>query len=216
MFKRLLPALLIILLMLGAAAYNANEMLNAKNPDPNHTHADFAVWVGGTQLNFSDDAFMSGSSTDSDTHPTEGLKKYLHLHDGVGTVIHRHKTGLTVADFLQSLGLTATGTCLTLDTNLFSQVDANVASDFALTPTLCDTGKFHWSMYVNGTQIPMNFAYEFSDGDKILLTYDAGDDHTSLFDQITNDACLYSQTCPWRGDPPVENCIADPEVPCVE
>lgn len=202
--------------MIGAAIYGTLPLLNAKNPDPNHTHADFAVWVGGTQLNFAQDAFMSGTSTDSHSHPTEGLRKYLHLHDGNGTVIHRHKPGLTVADFLVSLGLTASGNCLTLDDALFRQVDAGFVSDFALTPTLCDSGKFHWSMYVNGNAEPLNFAYTFVDGDSILFTYDAGDNHLSQIEALTNDACLYSKTCPWRGSPPTENCIADPEVPCVE
>ena len=32
--------------------------------------------------------------------------------------------------------------------------------------------------------------------------------------EMTDDACKYSKTCPWRGEPPAESCIADPAVPC--
>ena len=55
---------------------------------------------------------------------------------------------------------------------------------------------------------------------QILLTYQNEDEAsmeriTEQKEEMTDDACLYSKTCPWRGEPPAENCIADPEVPCV-
>ena len=59
--------------------------------------------------------------------------------------------------------------------------------------------------------------YVFNDVDMIFLT-DSTDETViqNQLSQLTDDACLYSRTCPWRGDPPTENCIADPSVPCVE
>lgn len=194
----------------------------AKNPDPNHTHADFAVWINGTKWDFSGDAYMSGASTDDATHDEEDEvhHPYLHLHDGNGHVIHRHKPGLMLGDFLLSLGVEFTEPtarnnftdCLKFpgDASSYCKEEGNV-----------------WTLYVNGEQgdgvekkqTPLMEAwyYDFHDGDSILLWYgklsDAPDDALKA---MTSDACLYSKTCPWRGDPPVENCIADPAVPCVE
>ena len=50
----------------------------------------------------------------------------------------------------------------------------------------------------------------------LILTTSAGSAQVlDQVEQLTDDACRYSKTCPWRGDPPAENCIADPAVPCV-
>ena len=162
----------------------------AQNPDPNHTHADFAVWIEGKKLDFSADEHMSGSSS----------HEHLHLHDGVGHVIHRHKPGLTFGTFLASLGMNMTEQCLTLESGV----------------PICPDDAQRWRMYVNGNEVPMNPDDVFSDLDKILLTYGASAEQVKeQLQRLTDDACLYSQTCPWRGKPPVENCVADPEVPCV-
>ncbi len=163
----------------------------ALNPDPNHTHADFAVFVDGEKLDFSDEKYMSNEQ--------KHLSQYLHLHDGLGSVIHRHKPGLALGEFLSSLGLTMEKDCMTLDSQ-----------------QLCNDGKQRWKMVVNGGERSLDPSYVFKDTDKILLTYGASD---TLWEnesqQVTDDACLYSKTCPERGEPPTENCIADPTVPCM-
>ena len=187
------------------------------NPDPNHTHADFAVWVNGVKLDFSDARYMSGISADEESYdePAEYLDQHLHLHDGIGHVLHRHKPGLPLHDFFTSLGLPMTSECLTLDDYQYDRIDAGWKEDFAIQKKLCSNGKFRWAMLVNGEALPLNPDYVFQDNDKILLAYGDGDDYSPLLEAMTDDACLYSRTCPWRGDPPAENCIADPEVPCV-
>jgi len=69
---------------------------------------------------------------------------------------------------------------------------------------------------VNGKEkVPFDPNYVFADGDNILLTY--GADATEVKHELslmTNDACRYSLTCPWRGKAPTESCVADPTVPC--
>jgi hypothetical protein len=189
----------------------------AVNPDPNHTHADFAVWVNGTQLDFTDDRYMShayeeGQEPVRDVNP---MRKYLHLHDGNGHIIHRHKPGLTIGEFMTSIGQPISTTCMTLDQHQFSLLDAGWKDSYAITPELCNNGKFTWKMYVNGTEKTLDPSYVFTDIDKILFVYGAGDMNQQLVEEMSDDACLYSRTCPERGDPPTENCIADPTVPCV-
>lgn len=190
-------ALLALPLLIAACAKEP-----AVNPDPNHTHADFAVWINGEQLDFSADKYMSGLSTDDSTHDEQGEHRhqYLHLHDNNGDIIHRHKPGLTLHDFLMSLGFGTTPGCLIPDDG----------------KPVCDAGDKRWRMFVNGEEWPFDTAYDFNDVDQILLTYGSSDDEIApQLDAMTDDACLYSRTCPERGDPPTENCIADPAVPCV-
>ena len=164
----------------------------AENPDPNHTHADFAVFIDGSRVDFSQEKYMS--TDENPKHP------YTHVHDGNGNVMHRHKPGITIGDFFSSLKITLTPECFTLDTG----------------EQYCNDGKKRWRMFVNGQEVPVNPAYVFQDLDQILLTYGASDTaYEQQRRQLTNDACKYSQTCPERGTPPKENCISDPTVPCI-
>lgn len=202
------------------------------NPDPvNHTHADFAVWLRAAgrsegdgdmaKLDFSGEEYMSGTSHDAASHPMDGLRQYLHLHDGNGHVIHRHKPGLSLRDFFVSVGLTFQN----LDfTNNDHPRSCSLEED-QCTSCVSWEGQMHCSgewartlrMFVNGKEMPLNVDYVFNDGDKILIVDAVGDEHVErALREMTNDACLYSKTCPWRGEPPAENCIADPEVPCTE
>lgn len=170
------------------------------NPDPNHTHADFAVWIDGQQLDFSGPEFMSGTSDENDPDH-EKNHKYLHLHDGNGHVIHRHKNGLTLGEFFSSLSWSGSG----YRGNIYHLADSP-AGDEGYTVRL----------FVNGIENAKGASYVFNDGDHILIT-NATDDAEVKHELslMTDDACLYSKTCPWKGAPPTENCIADPTVPCV-
>lgn len=184
----------------------------AKNPDPNHTHADFAVWIEGKQFDFSQPQYMSETPkkdasgkvlVDKDGAPVMTEipgRKYQHLHDGNGHVTHRHKPGLTFADFFKTIGFTLTDTCFTTDTG----------------ESTCNSDQKKWQMFVNGKEIPMKAAYDFTDLDKILITYAANNAEIQKeLAAMTDQACEYSKTCPEHGEPPTENCIADPSVPCV-
>ncbi len=203
MTKRVvLPILaLLIIMALGFAWYAGTRRHElAMNPDPNHTHADFAVWVDGQPLDFSSDFYMSGSSTDPSHDQEPGNRKYLHLHDGNGHVLHRHKPGLSLHDFFATLP------------NSFSYSGSQLI--FADSPVSKEA--YTVRLFVNGAENKSGGSYLFNDGDHLLIT-DAQTDaelQTEL-SAMTDDACKYSKTCPWKGPPPTENCIADPQVPCV-
>jgi Cu+-exporting ATPase len=172
------------------------EMFSVVNPDPNHTHADLALWVEGRQIDLSSEKYMldeESADPDKETNP--------HLHDGNGLVIHRHKPGQSVGEFLQAIDVTAKDQCITLDDGT----------------SMCDQGGKRWQMFVNGTERPFDPSYVFTDLDQILLTYGATEEQAAQqLQSLSDEACLYSQTCPERGKPPVENCVADPAVPCTE
>ena len=154
------------------------------NPDPNHTHADFAVYINGERLEFTDPKYMSnppvdheGSPPPEDTlatlfgvpqaiahgdedneHVIPG-REYLHLHDNNGNVIHSHKPDLTIGDFFTSIGFTMTKDCFILDTDI----------------SYCSLVDAHWRMFVNDTEVLFDPDYVFEDLNKILLTYGATD-----------------------------------------
>ncbi len=171
------------------------ELFSAVNPDPNHTHADLAMWVEGRKIDLSAGKYMldeESADSEKETNP--------HLHDGNGLVIHRHKAGQSIGEFLKAININATNQCVTLDDGT----------------SLCNEGSKHWQMFINGSEQPLDPAYVFRDLDQILLTYGATDEQVKeQLLSLSDDACLYSQTCPERGTPPVENCVADPTVPCV-
>jgi hypothetical protein len=199
-FSALVVVLLGISVAAGAQWYRERRV---PNPDPDHTHADFAVWVDSEKMIFSASEFMSGLSTDASTHDEahEVLHPNLHLHDGNGNIVHRHKPGLTLEDFFTSLHIAFDPTCYVSTMPL---ADGQICSEHP------------WRMFVNGTEQPFDLTYVFEDMDRILLT--TAPEDTAVQAQLadlTDDACLYSRTCPGRGEPPVENCIADPSVPCV-
>ena len=74
-------------------------------------------------------------------------------------------------------------------------------------PRSCGThdGTFHADEV---TACALLILFDLVDEDKVLLYYG---DHSrenieSWFEQISNDACIYSYTCPERGTPPPESC----------
>jgi len=188
--------------MVGLVVFWNRAHSPVANPDPNHTHADFAVWINGEKWDFSDERYMSGLSTDESTHDEadEAHHQYVHLHDGNGDVLHRHKPGLSFTDFLTSLRWKIIGEgCIETDTG----------------QSYCEGSGAVWRLFVNGEEM-YSFAYSFNDTDQILLLY--GDPNHLInyeMSNMTDEACLYSKTCPWKGDPPTENCIADPTIPCI-
>jgi hypothetical protein len=187
-------------LLLAACVHTA-----AVNPDPNHTHADFAVWLDGDRVDFSGDEFMSGlSDVEKEAeHPHVHLHEYLHLHDGNGNVVHRHKPGLTLTEFFTSIRIGFTDHCYTSGVPM---EDGEFCSDNP------------WRLFVNGEErMPFSLDYAFTDLDRILIT--TASDPAEVQKELatmTDESCLYSKTCPERGEPPPESCISDPAIPCKE
>lgn len=214
--KRFLPVIIAAIAIGGSIVYGMTR--DYQNPDPNHTHADFAIWVNGVQLDFTDQLYMSEAYDPNNGQEirVDPMRKYLHLHDNIGTVVHRHKPGLTLGEFMASIGNPMDGQCITVDESQYASLDAGWKESFDVQPALCDNGKFRWTMVVNEQQVPFDPTYVFTDEDQVLLSYGASDTAwQEQWDSMTNEACLFSKTCPWRGVPPAENCIADPAVPCV-
>ena len=148
-----------------------------------HEHADFAVYLNGEKFDFTPAKYQS-----SDTNP---LDPDAHLHDGNGDVTHKHRKGITLGYFFDTIGIKFDSQCFVTDNG----------------KQYCNTADKKLSLYVNGKENTAFGNYEFTDLDRILITYG---DQTGVADQITSitdDACLYSEKCPERGKAPTENCV---------
>lgn len=186
--------------LLAAAAALLLTACGATNPDPNHTHADFSVVINGTEWDFSQEKYMSDHPEQTDGHMHA---QFFHLHDGNGDVMHSHLLGQPIIKFFQSLGWDwdEKTRCMTADTG----------------EQWCDADNKAWRMTVNDRERPFNMAYSFEDEDRILLWY--GQRDALLLENmkaVTDKACIYSLTCPERGDAPTENCVANEEGICVD
>jgi|SRR3989344_1416923 len=153
-----------------------------------HYHADFKIYLEGEEYNFSQEKYMStGNIT---------LSNFVHFHDGNGRVIHKHAEGITLGFFLETLGLKLNESCLVLDDG----------------KAYCNQGDNTLKMYVNGKENSQFETYDIADEDRILLSY--GDqteqEIQKLINSVSEDACIYSLTCPEKGTPPEEaTCVGE-------
>jgi hypothetical protein len=148
-----------------------------------HVHADFQIVIGDVLVNLDDDRFQ--------TTGQQELHQDAHLHNNNGNVKHIHARNVTFAEFLDSLGITLTDGCITLDNEYCSDEQAEVL------------------LFVNDELFTSPITqYVPIDDDRILLyygTYDLTVIHPYL-DAVPDDACYYSGTCPERGIAPNEEC----------
>lgn len=165
-------------------APQAEAPVAQENQEKIHEHADFAIYLEGEKMDFQDPKYQSSEekALDPDTH----------LHDGVGDVIHKHKKGITLGYFLGTLGLRLDGKCLTTEAG----------------KEYCDTADKPLRLYVNGTPNDTLGNYEFSDLDRLLITYGKVEEAAlkQELESIGDRACIYSEKCPERGAPPTESC----------
>jgi len=186
----------VLLIIIGIGIW---EVVRTPTPDDDiveqyHTHADFKVYINNKTINFSLDKYQS--------HEDEPHDAFTHLHDGNGDVIHFHKEGITLGYFFKTIKMEFTKDCFTLDTG----------------EKYCSTqdGFNKLELWVNG-EINEEFEnYIPQDLDRILITYGhlGGDRGLIQLESVTDKACIYSKTCPERGEPPTENCVKALGVPC--
>ncbi len=185
--------LLILGIIIVAAVAIGKVLLESGAPEIGvvggiHYHADFALYINGERYNFSQEKYMSMEN--------KSLSNFAHFHDMKGNIIHKHASGITLGFFLETLGMKLTDTCLSLDNGI----------------SYCNEGDKELKMYVNGKHNDEFADYDIQDEDKILLSY--GDESEEgikrQIDSVTDEACIYSLTCPEKGAPPEEaTCVGE-------
>lgn len=107
-----MAALLISLLPVYALGYTIGYSFGFIGEHEVHYHAGFHVYENGERLDLSGFEYMTILPC-SELHNHGGEKEYdasmIHLHDGVGDVVHVHADGQTWRMLMESLGLEADG-----------------------------------------------------------------------------------------------------------
>lgn len=151
-----------------------------------HAHANFAVILNGTALDFTKDEYQSIEGKE--------LNPNVHLHNKRGGVVHLHKQNSTWQELFQSLGMDVTKDCFTQSNTL----------------KYCAKGEEKLSVILNGTELTEWENLPINDVDRLLITFG---NHTPVqlqeeFKKVTDDACMFSEKCPERG-------TIDEKEPCV-
>lgn len=169
-----------------------------------HIHADFVVNINGKAFDFSDEKYQSDEPSEDEDHDHEehALDPYTHLHNGIGNVIHVHKKGVTLGYFFKTLSMELAETCFTDDENNKYCADESSSLKF----------------FVNGSRKQNPASYEIQDLDQILISYGSLTDSSvsKQIESVSDEACIYSETCPERGTPPEEKCVGGLGTNCEE
>jgi len=150
-----------------------------------HTHADFVIYLRGERIDLAKAEYMTTNQ--------QSLHSDVHLHDDVGDVVHFHAPEVTFSEFLSSLGYTLTNDCfISRDGEQFCTSDGKVLQ-----------------LYVNDMLYSEDIsAYVPQDLDRMLVYYGDPSSPTiaDYLDEVTDESCIYSGSCPGRGVAPPESC----------
>ena len=182
--RRYIVLILVLVVTLGSYFFYQNS--HAKY----HIHADFAMFIDGSQFDFTKPYYM----TSTDSCSTDYNSKHTHLHDENGMVIHIHEKDQTVSDFFTSIGFTLTDELLDTKSGI----------------TYKNNEDKKWQFFINGVATSSLQNYIIQDIDKLLLSYGRSAQQNTQTEQekVTNNACIYSQKCPVPAEVvlPTENC----------
>ena len=163
---------------------SAQNSTDHQHYDEYHVHADFLIYIQDEKIDLEKEIYMTTSEQE--------LHEHAHLHDANGEVQHMHKEGITFAEFINSLGLNVTDECITYDGTEY-----------------CSSEEESLLLFVNNEQYEGSITnFEAMDEDRVLLYYGPYDEEkiTGYMNEVKNDACFYSGTCPERGIAPPESC----------
>jgi hypothetical protein len=103
--RRIPLAIAVMVSLLGVAGV---VVLRMKADAPVHYHAGFTVYVNGIRQEYSAPQYMHAEPCPVGTAtppPGDPQEEKAHLHDGVGDVVHVHRTGATWGDLFKNIGV---------------------------------------------------------------------------------------------------------------
>lgn len=121
-----------------------------------HEHVAFLYVVNGEPFDLSASQYQLRS-------------RFVHFEDGVGDVIHKHATGVTLNQFLVTLGIDMRSHCIILEAG----------------KSYCKSTSKTLQFFVNGKPVFDIGMYELADGDQVLLAHGTKDEALKkYFDQL--------------------------------
>ncbi|GAC1386965.1 MAG: hypothetical protein NVS1B7_6480 [Candidatus Saccharimonadales bacterium] len=152
--------------------------ITVKPPYP-HFHANFAIFINGTQEALSGPGYYEEVSACT-VHDTQDVKSRAHMHDNNNHVIHIHDTGVTWSDFFTNIGYTVGDKILTDGSNIYIDGQENKNLTFLL----------------NGHSVNSVAGLIINSQDSLLINYgnDNGDVIRQHYNAIVKDAPHFNAT----------------------
>ena len=100
----------LFLIIVGATLlYSSRSLFLAKKPVELHYHAGFEIYKNGTLMDFTPLEFMNVKpcADDQDETSHDDLHPEVHLHDGIGNIVHVHGKEATWSDLFLKLNIDA-------------------------------------------------------------------------------------------------------------
>lgn len=192
--KLFLLGLLAVVSLLATAAVVFGNAAKRIPAVPHYHHADFAVFIDGQRLDFSQPQY-----TDPETCAT-GIfllnDEQTYLQEG-GLVIHAHQVGATYEDFFASVGIS-------FDGRTFTDGMGNVYEEDA---------EKEFRVFLNEKEVDSVHDLLIEDLDGLLISYALrGRSESELLaelEQVPDLACFYSALCPYETPAKNDLCGAD-------
>lgn len=100
-----------LIILIAAFAYNSHSIFEkpaTKKVEEIHYHAGFEIYKDGARIEFTDLGYMDvkpcGSEDDEDK-PDKHLEPEVHLHDGIGNIVHIHGKVALWKDLFKKLNI---------------------------------------------------------------------------------------------------------------
>ncbi|MBI4170907.1 MAG: hypothetical protein HY514_04380 [Candidatus Aenigmarchaeota archaeon] len=157
-----------------------------------HEHADFAVYINGEKLNFSQDKYMHHETAEEEKSEKHGQQEdeKAHMHDNVGWIAHKHAADATWGIFFRNINITFNSACFVFEGSSY-----------------CSNETHNLRMFVNGREDFEFGGKKINDLDRVLITFDNSRNIDAQLNSVTDEACLYSRKCPERGEAGSEGCV---------
>ncbi|MBP9798034.1 hypothetical protein KBC70_02705 [Candidatus Woesebacteria bacterium] len=100
----------ILIILIAAFAYNSHSIFEkpaTKKVEEIHYHAGFEIYKDGALMEFTDLGYMDVKpcGPDDEDKPHEHLEPEVHLHDGIGNIVHIHGKVAVWKDLFEKLHL---------------------------------------------------------------------------------------------------------------
>ena len=158
---------------INAAILKAPKPSGQSTGEKVHEHADFALYVNGKRILLQDSPDYFEKDPD------------IHSHKGTEEVIHKHKTGVTLGQLIDSW-----------------------KADFPKEVNWYVNGKKQTGNW-------RGFEFKDLDRIVMSFSSTAAGISDKQLSEVTDRTCVYSEKCPERGKPPTENCVGGLGTDCL-
>jgi len=144
-----------------------------------HYHANFAVFINGTRLDFSQERYMEDIATCKANPDVVLPRERAHLHERLGDVVHVHQPGVTWGHFFANIGFVLGDDVLVTDDD----------------QTFVDDGVQTMTFVLNGQSEPSIYNRVIESEDRLLISFgsETGDSvMDSRFSQVPGTASAFN------------------------